>query len=53
MAFLGLLKGLSCLLSFTIGIYAGNQKQTNIAEFLLDFVVEFKMMGIAGFILGS
>jgi hypothetical protein len=49
---LGLLKGSSCLRPFTIGIYAGNQKPTNIAEFLQDFVAEFKLMENADFILG-
>ena len=50
---LGILKGTTVEKPFTIGVYAGSHKPRNMAEFLHDFIDEFKQMQSSGFVLGD
>lgn len=50
---LGILKGSAIEKPFAIGIYSGNQKPLDVAEFLNDFVTEVKNLRTAGLDLGG
>jgi len=50
---LGILKGMSCEKPFTIGIYCGIQKPSNVDEYLSEFVNELKQLQEEGIVLGD
>jgi hypothetical protein len=50
---LGILKGSKLEKPFTIGVYAGSQKPSNLDEFLADFVEELKGLQTDGVVLGN